>query len=581
MQLNLNHLLQQAITAHQQGKLDEAERLYRDILEIQPNHPDANNNLGNILQKLNRFDEAEVSYKRIIEMKPDDANVYNNLGTVLQKLNRFDEAEANYRMAIKLNPNFFEAHYNLGLNLYRLSRFNEAEISLKKTIKLKPSFVEVYSILGVIMQKLNRYNEAEVSLKKAIELKPDYMAAHNNLGVLYEEIGSLNEAEVSLKKAIELNPSYAEAHGNIGALQVRLGKLDDAKISYKKAIEFKEDYIGAHYNFSQIKNFNKNDKQFIQMQNLYLNKSLTEECRCQLSFALGKASADSNQFENSFRYYSKGNAYLKKKSNYNIKQDIEEFKQIKKTHLSIKKSSPKNLHLLNKTRPIFILGMPRSGTTLIEQIISLHSKIIAGGELNYFRDNGDNLARGITKINNDILLNFRENYLNKIEKLSNGSHMITDKMTENFKYIGLIYSIFPNAKIIHVIRDPRATCWGNYRQFFPTIKFANYSYDLDDLTAYYGLYKDLMNFWEEQYGDQIYKLSYEKITTTQEHETKKLIKYLDLEWEDKCLAPQNNKRIVDTASNYQVRQKVYKGSSQRWRKFEPYLNGAFDHLKIK
>ena len=145
-------------------------------------------------------------------------------------------------------------------------------------------------------------------------------------------------------------------------------------------------------------------------------------------------------------------------------------------------------------------------------------------------------------------------------------------------YVGLIYSTFPDAKIIHVKRDPSATCWSNYKQYFP-VNGNGYCYDLKDLVTYYGLYQDLMEFWQEECGDRIYNLDYDKLTLNQEEETKKLIEYLDLAWEEACLSPQDNKRSVNTASNLQIRKKVYQGSSQQWRKYESFLMDAFDDLK--
>ena len=235
--------------------------------------------------------------------------------------------------------------------------------------------------------------------------------------------------------------------------------------------------------------------------------------------------------------------------------------------------------IVNKNRLIFILGMPRSGTTLIEQIISSHSEVLGAGELSYVHRFGNAIARGISKVNTKILVDFRESYLKKLKELSNKSTTVTDKMPSNFKYVGLICSAFPDAKIVHVKRNSAATCWGNYKQHF-TSKTLGYSYNLDDLITYYGLYQNLMQFWEEQYGDRIYSLKYETLTMNQEDETRKLIQYLDLKWEQECLAPQDNKRSVSTASNSskQIRQKIYQDSSQKWKKFEPFLKGVFNQL---
>ena len=286
---------------------------------------------------------------------------------------------------------------------------------------------------------------------------------------------------------------------------------------------------------------------------------------------------DLNQFDRSFKYYSEGNALRKKSLAYDVRHDIELFDQLKKSYPSIEKNSLETVNLSNEPRLIFILGMPRSGTTLIEQIISSHSEVLGAGELPYVHRFGDAIARGISKANTRILVDFRESYLKKLKELSNKSLTFTDKMPSNFRYVGLICSAFPDAKIVHVKRNSAATCWGNYKQYF-TSKTLGYSYDLDDLITYYGLYQNLMQFWEEQYGDRIYSLNYESLTMNQEDETRKLIKYLDLEWEQECLAPQDNKRSVATASNKQIRQKIYQDSSQKWKKFEPLLNGAFNQL---
>ena len=173
---------------------------------------------------------------------------------------------------------------------------------------------------------------------------------------------------------------------------------------------------------------------------------------------------------------------------------------------------------------------------------------------------------------------FRERYLAELAKRAEGQAFVTDKMPQNFRYIALICAAFPEAKIVHVQRNAEATCWSNFKHYFAS-KGLGYSYNLRDTVAYYGLYKDLMHFWSQSYSDRIYNLDYDKLTEDQEPETRRLIEYLGLNWEEACLAPQNNKRSVKTASQQQVRKKVYKGSSQAWRKYEPFLDGVFDELE--
>ena len=313
------------------------------------------------------------------------------------------------------------------------------------------------------------------------------------------------------------------------------------------------------------------------MQKLYDDPHISNEQRCHVSFALSKAFEDLNEVNQSFTYLKMGNQLRKKMLFYDIKQDIEQFNQLKKSHLSIAEAALQPAIDTSEPKPIFILGMPRSGTTLVEQIISSHSEVTGAGELNYVEKFGQTLALGMIKPDTEKIFNFRKNYIKALKKRSDARSIVTDKMPQNFSYVGLIFSAFPEAKIINVNRDPAATCWSNYKHYFET-KALGYSYNLDDVVTYFGLYRDLMKFWQGYYGDRIYNMNYENLIIDQENETRQLIRYLGLDWEDCCLSPESNKREVRTASTHQVRQRVYQDSSQQWRKFSHCLNGAFEKL---
>ena len=313
------------------------------------------------------------------------------------------------------------------------------------------------------------------------------------------------------------------------------------------------------------------------MQNLHQDKNITEDQRCHLGFALAKVFEDLNDLDQSFSYLALGNELRKNQLDYDVKKDIKSFDLLKNTYPILKSFVPPIHETTNGPKPIFILGMPRSGTSLVEQIVSSHSSISGGGELNYINQFGAEYATGLTRVNSEVLLDFRNRYLSALEKHSHGRSIVTDKMPTNFKYIGLILSAFPEAKIIHVKRNPEATCWSNYKHYFAT-KGLGHCYELNDLVTYYGLYQKLMQFWQDQFGGRIYNLNYDNLTINQEKETRALLQHLNLQWEEDCLSPQNNKRPVRTASQQQIRQKVYQESSQKWRKFEPFISGAFDSL---
>ena len=408
-------------------------------------------------------------------------------------------------------------------------------------------------------------------------MKPDYAEAYYNLGVTIKELGRLDEALASYRQAIALKPNYAEAYNNLGIMLQELGRLDEALASYRQAIALKPDYAEAHRHFTLIKKYDGKDEHYSKMQELYLSKNISKEQRCHINFGLAKACEDLGNFEKAFQHYKEGNMLRKKLLNYDINLDLELFKQLKSSYAKIEKNSLEIEKLSKNLMPIFIVGMPRSGTTLVEQIISSHSEVTGAGELNFAAQFGGAIATGITEANNESLLDFRHNYLNKLQNVSKGNLIVTDKMPQNFRYIGLLTAAFPEAKIIHVKRNPAAVCWSNYKKFFESNSIG-FCYEIDDIISYHKLYENLMNFWANTLSNRIYKLDYEILTVHQDTETRRLIKYLGLDWDEKCLSPQNNTRKVTTASNLQIRKKVYQGSSEEWKKYQSFLNGAFDGL---
>ena len=253
LKLTVNQILQQAIAAHKEGKLEEAEKLYQKILEINPNHVEVYYNLSDILYKVKKFKEAEIKIKKAIELKPDFAEAYYYLGIILTNFSRFDEIEKSYKKAIQLKPDLTQAHYSLGILLFQLNRLDEAEDNIKKAIELKPDYAEAYSNLAGIMKDLGKFDEAEASYKKAIELKPDYAEAYSNLAGVMKDLGRLKEAELSCRNAIELKPDYAEAHYNLGIILYENKKINKAELSIKKAIKLKPNFAEAYYNLGVTK----------------------------------------------------------------------------------------------------------------------------------------------------------------------------------------------------------------------------------------------------------------------------------------------------------------------------------------
>ena len=544
---------------------------------LSPQDAEAHNNLGASLRELGRLDESETSCKQAIALKSDYAEAHSNLGNTLYELGRLDEATGSYSLAIALQPEFSEAYSNMGATLQELGRLDEAEASYKQAIVLRPDYAHAHSNLGNTLKEAGRLDEAKVSYTQAIAFKPDYAEAHYNLGNTLREMGRLDEATLSYTLAIAFKPDFSEACSNLGTALQGLGRLDEAEANFMQAIELRPDYGEAHRHLALIKKFDSQDEQYSKMLELYLNESISEEQRCHINFGLAKACEDLKDFEQAFVHYSEGNMLRKKRLSYKVNKDIELFEQLKSSYVNIKQNQVKPDKESNNPVPIFIVGMPRSGTTLVEQIISSHSKVTGAGELSFATQFGASIAQGLSDSNKNSLLNFRKEYLTKLQDVANDNLIVTDKMPQNFLYIGLLAAAFPEAKIVHVKRNPAAVCWANYKTYFVSNNIG-YCYALEDLVSYHGLYENLMEFWEKSLGQKIYHLDYERLTVNQESETRQLIDYLGLDWDEKCLTPQNNTRSVATASNLQVRKKLYQGSSEQWKKYKPFLHGALDEL---
>ena len=570
---NQEHL-QSIISLFNQGQLQQALSESSQLLERFPNSVILYNIAGACNAGLMQFDAAINNYKKALKINPYYADAYSNMGNVLKDKGDLEAAIQSYKQALKIKPDYAQAYNNMGNALKDKGDLKAAIESYKQALKIKPDYAQAYSNMGIALKGKGDLNAAISSYKQALKIKPDYAEAYNNMGSALNDKGDLEAAIESYKQALKIKPDYAEAYNNMGIALKDKGDLEAAIESYKQALKIKPDYAEVYRSLSNMHRYKEHDEYFLKMQSLCQSSSLSDEQRCHLNFALSKASEDLNEISQSFNYLKIGNELRKKILSYDIKKDIELFSQLKKSYPSIALQSVVELSDL---KPIFILGMPRSGTTLVEQIVSSHSEVTGAGELSYVSKFGGPTARGAIKPNTKMILDFRQRYIEALKKRSDGRSIVTDKMPQNFLYVGLIFAAFPDAKVIHVNRDPAATCWSNYKHYFID-KELGYCYDLDDTVKYFGLYTDLMQFWLGHYGDRIYNLNYDNLTINQDDETRKLIEYLELEWENDCLSPQHNKRSVRTVSQQQVRQKVYQGSSQQWRKFEPYLNGAFDQL---
>ena len=592
MSIKNDRLLSKAKKLVKKGEIKEARKIYLNILEYSPSNKEAKIGLKSIenedeaqlsqeqldyviqLYSSGQMDKALLSIKELIQDFPNIPLLHNISGACNSALGEIDSAIISFNKAIELKPDYDEAYFNLGVAFHQTGQLGEALNSYERAISIKHAYPTAHNNLGLIALSQGQLDNALKSFEWAIAYGPEYAEAHNSLGAALQELKQFEKAKVSFKKAVALNPQYAQGLHNLAILCEIINLPDEASEYYEKALAVEPNYAEAYRNQSRTKKYKKNDPQIAQMQSIYSNDNLSISDKVHINFALAKVNEDLGNQKDFFKHLDEGSRLRKKQLNYNI-NETEEFhssliRLFSEDQPKIKQLSLDPLDI----RPIFIVGMPRSGTSLVEQIISSHHSVHGAGELNNFKNVVTpalkNYIGNLTNtINEDDLLSIRKNYIKSLMDLNVSEKIITDKMPVNFRMIGLILTAIPEAKIIHLTRNPKATCWSNYKHYFANEN--GFTFDQEDLARFFILYQELMGFWHKSFPNKIHDISYERLTTHQEDETQKLLKYCELDWDNNCLNFHKNTRAVHTASASQVRQKMYQGSSDAWKKYEKFL----------
>ena len=592
MSIKNDRLLSKAKKLLKKGEIKEARNIYLNILEYSSSNKEAKIGLKSIenedeaqlsqeqldyviqLYSSGQMDKALLSIKELIQDFPNIPLLHNISGACNSALGEIDSAIISFNKAIELKPDYDEAYFNLGVAFHQTGQLGEALNSYERAISIKHAYPTAHNNLGLIALSQGQLDNALKSFEWAVAYGPEYAEAHNSLGAALQELKQFEKAKVSFKKAVALNPQYAQGLHNLAIICEIINLPDEASEYYEKALAVEPNYAEAYRNQSRTKKYTKNDPQIAQMQSIYSNDNLSISDKVHINFALAKVNEDLGNQKDFFKHLDEGSRLRKKQLNYNI-NETEEFHSSLVRLFSEDKPKIKKLSLGPlDIRPIFIVGMPRSGTSLVEQIISSHHSVHGAGELNNFKNVVTpalkNYIGNLTNtINEDDLLSIRKNYIKSLMDLNVSEKIITDKMPVNFRMIGLILTAIPEAKIIHLTRNPKATCWSNYKHYFANEN--GFTFDQEDLARFFILYQELMGFWHKSFPNKIHDISYERLTTHQEDETQKLLKYCELDWDNNCLNFHKNTRAVHTASASQVRQKMYQGSSDAWKKYEKFL----------
>ncbi len=605
----------QALALHQQGQLAEAEKLYHDVVQLLPTHFDARHMLGVIALQTQRLELGVDVISKAIALNPNVAAAYSNLANGLNELKRHKEAIANYDKAIALKPDFSEAYINRGIALREMKRSEEALASFDKAIALKPEFAEVRNNRGNALNAMKRHEDALASFDKAIALKPDYAEAHNNRGNTLNALKRHEEALASCDKAIALKSDYAEACNNRGNALNELNRFEDALASYDRALAIQPHFDGALHNrgivlmelgrlaearqavgraiqlaprkasfyrtLGEISRYVTGDPRVAAMEELaWETASLSIDDRVELHFALAKAYEDLGRSEDAFEQLLAGNALKRRRIEYDEAAALGMLERIREVF------TPDLIRIWQDAsdpsrQPIFIVGMPRSGTTLVEQILASHAQVFGAGELEYFgkvvaehrapESGSQAFPEAVLSLSNEQLRHLGESYLAKIKPLAPQAARMVDKMPSNYVYAGLIHLVLPNAAIIHTVRDPIDTCISCFSKLFD--KEQNHTYDLAELGRYYRHYQALMAHWHRILPPgRILDVRYEDVVADLEGQARRLVAHCGLDWDDRCLSFYKSNRPVRTASAAQVRQPIYHSAVGRWRAYEKLLD---------
>jgi tetratricopeptide (TPR) repeat protein len=571
----------------EKNSLEDAEQAYRKTIEFKPDHIKAHKHLGYILRKLHKQEEALSLYQKALTVSPGDADIHLSFGNTLREFGRIEEAAMSYRTAINLNPD--EARYTLALGkLYQAKGEHENALDcFQKTLRLKPDSATSHYNKGQILYTQGRHEEAVKSFREALRCKTDSPTYYTGLAAALMALNKHEEARVCCEKAMQLQPNDSEATALAAQIAVRQGEVARAynllhPLLARDALS--DNIIMAFANVS--KDVGRADEA-IRLLEQVLDKSAdrTSETLVNLHFSLGKLYDREGIYDKAFHHFERGNSL--KQVFFDPLQHMMEVDAFIALHTWRFMTSLPRASIISD-RPVFITGMPRSGTTLVEQILSSHPAVYGAGELTEIGDIAGSLPvflgtqqrfpQCLSLITSDHLDRLASAYLGKLAKLSPDAKRVTDKML-GFFYLGLIELMLPSARVIHCVRDPLDTCLSGYFQDFS--RNHPYSYNLEHLGVYYRGYQKIMHLWKNALSIPMLEVKYEDLVANQESVSRKLIEFCGLEWNERCLRFHENRRYIATASFDQVRRPMYNSSAGRWKFYEKFIGPLQKALESK
>ena len=582
-------VLLRARRAHERGDLETADNLSGQVLTLFPYQVESLYLRGIVAHQRGKLSRAEKYLRRAIKAAPKNPLGHGGLGIVRLSQGKLKNAAILFKRALSISSEQPHIHNNLGLTLAGLGKFGEAALHYNEALRIVPDFADAWLNLGKLRQDEGRTDDATSCYGQALKASPNMAEAHNNLGNIHHRNGQVDAALASYSRAIEANPGYAEALFNKAIAQAELGQFNDAINSYHAVIKVEPDHVEAMCGLGETL---ETVGQTTEAAECYRSASrikprhLPDEREGRLHYMLGRNFDRLKDYDRAFTEIKVANELrltaLRRTSQTYNPTDQEQL--VDGIIEAFQVGSVKKLARLGvaENTPIFVLGMPRSGTTLAEQILASHPNVAGAGELMEVPRISKRLVckgewwAGITQLDRPLAAELANDYLTTLHEKAPTAQRIVDKLPTNFLFIGLIRAILPNATIIHMRRDRRDNCLSNYFRNFSQV--APHNHDFADLGHYYRQYERLMAHWDTVFPGKVFHLDYEWIVREQEAASRALIDRCGLEWNNRCLDFHRTERTVQTASYMQVRRPIYDDSIARWRNYDRHLGKLFHAL---
>jgi tetratricopeptide (TPR) repeat protein len=560
------------------GQLDEAIAAYRQAIALNPNFPEAHSNLSMVLRDKGQFDEAISACRQAIALQPGVPEAYNNLGNALQGNRQLDEAIAAFSKAIELRPGWAMPRINLGQLFREQGRLEEARFAFQQAIQCQPDNSDVHNCLAAVLAELQRFDEAAKALKCAAALAPDSALTHEARGIILWRSGQGAEAVHSFRRALEIEPESTSAWMNLGQALRQIGRFAEVADCARQILARRPGAVQAYTLLASV-GATADPMELARLAALLDDPQTSIRDRAKLGFALGKMLDEADRFDEAFAHYARANSLVLQMRH----AAGERYDGVQFAHRVDDLIAMFTQNFFAQTRdwgesselPVFIVGMPRSGTSLVEQIASSHPDVFGAGEL---RDI-DNIATalGSTAYRPPSIKDAAGKQLDRLRVLGSSALRVIDKMPNNVEHLGLIATLFPAARVILCRRDPRDTCLSCFFQRFDAGNLL-FSFDLAQCGRHHVHTDRLIAHWLKVLPLPMLQVQYEDLVSDLEGQSRRIISFLDLPWNPACLEFHRTERTVQTASDWQVRQPIYTRSVGRWRNYERHLGPLFESL---